>query len=184
MGNAPSMGESVFDGTDSGFKVYYLSGSTGFTSPTWMGYASEMLSPQQDFDTWAANAGLSGNNSLPAATPFHDGVSNLLKYAFLMNAGGPDVRTLLPGTGTVGLPYIARATNGTATTLHFEYLRRKGSGLIYTPRKSPDLTNWLPLGATPVVTAINSEWERVVVEEPYDPVTLPNAFGRVEVSLP
>jgi hypothetical protein len=35
-----------------------------------------------------------------------------------------------------------------------------------------------------VVTNIDSEWERVVIEEPYDPVTQPHAFERVVVSLP
>lgn len=162
-----------------------LSDLTDMAATIGLGIKQAVLSPPlQAFNTWAANAGLTGNNALPAVTPFQDGVSNLLKYAFHMNVGGPDVSKLLPGTGNAGLPYIARATNGSATTLHFEYLRRKSGGLIYTPRKSPDLTNWLPLGATPVVTSIDSEWERVVIEEPYDPVTQPQAFGRVEVTLP
>jgi len=38
MGNAPSMGASVFNATAKGFTVYYTGGSTGFTSPTWKGY--------------------------------------------------------------------------------------------------------------------------------------------------
>ena len=37
-GNAPSMGDGVFDYTASDFTVYYLNGKTGFTSPEWHGY--------------------------------------------------------------------------------------------------------------------------------------------------
>ena len=38
QGNAPAMGASVFNGTASSFKVYYVDGMTGFTTPTWQGY--------------------------------------------------------------------------------------------------------------------------------------------------
>jgi uncharacterized repeat protein (TIGR02543 family) len=43
LGNEPSMGEGVFDSCAPGFTVYYLSGATDFTSPTWMGYPSAVL---------------------------------------------------------------------------------------------------------------------------------------------
>jgi hypothetical protein len=43
IGNAPTMGSSVFSSTASGFTVYYLSGKTGFTTPTWQGY---LLNPK------------------------------------------------------------------------------------------------------------------------------------------
>ena len=42
-GNAPSMGDSAFDGTAAAFKVYYYKSMTGFTSPTWHGYPSVAL---------------------------------------------------------------------------------------------------------------------------------------------
>ena len=41
MGNAPTLGTAVFTGTASGFKIRYLSGKTGWTTPTWNGYAAE-----------------------------------------------------------------------------------------------------------------------------------------------
>lgn len=44
LGNAPSLGSSVFDGCAAGFTVYYLAGKAGFTSPTWNGYPSAVLS--------------------------------------------------------------------------------------------------------------------------------------------
>lgn len=40
LGNAPSMETGVFDGTATWFSVKYYTGATGFTVPTWMGYAS------------------------------------------------------------------------------------------------------------------------------------------------
>ena len=49
-------------------------------------------------------AGLMGLNGLPEATPFDDGVNNLLKYAFNLDLSGPDNRTLEPN-GVSGLPF-------------------------------------------------------------------------------
>ena len=44
--NAPTLGSSVFDQTSSGFTLYYLSGSSGFTSPTWHGYPAQIILTQ------------------------------------------------------------------------------------------------------------------------------------------
>jgi len=38
LGNAPSIGQGVFEGCSSNFTVCYTAGSTGFTTPTWDGY--------------------------------------------------------------------------------------------------------------------------------------------------
>jgi autotransporter-associated beta strand protein len=43
-GNAPTMGSNVFSSTASGFTVYYYDNRTGFTTPTWNGYPTVMLS--------------------------------------------------------------------------------------------------------------------------------------------
>jgi uncharacterized repeat protein (TIGR02543 family) len=45
IGNAPSMGEHVFDSVADGFTVYYSIGMTGFSSPTWMGYPAILIAP-------------------------------------------------------------------------------------------------------------------------------------------
>ena len=69
----------------------------------------------------------------------------------------------------------------------FEFLRRKNSGLIYTPQKSGELTNpasWIPLTDPPTIIAIDATWERVIYEEPYNATTTPQCFGRVHVTLP
>jgi hypothetical protein len=133
--------------------------------------------------SWATAAGLSGADPLPDATPFNDGVPNLLKYAFNMNAAGPDVRVLTTG-GSSGLPRIAVDTSGAEPVLQVAFLRRKGSGLIYTPQRSDTLGNFVAMSGTQTVTSIDAQWERVTVEEPAPPATAPSSFARVRVSLP
>lgn len=44
LGTAPNMGSKVFTNCAAGFTVYYLAGKVGFTSPTWNGYPSAVLS--------------------------------------------------------------------------------------------------------------------------------------------
>ena len=132
---------------------------------------------------WTTSAGLSGANAAPDATPFNDGIENLLKYAFNMNAAGPDVRVLMT-SGAAGLPQIAVDSSGAEPVLKVEFLRRKGSGLIYTPQRSNSLGSFVGMAGTQTVTSINAQWERVTVEEPAPPATAPSAFARVQVSLP
>jgi hypothetical protein len=138
-------------------------------------------------ETMSTNSSLIGNDALPNATPFKDGIENLLKYAFNMNLGGPDVGLLEPhGTGTSGLPSITTPDDAPPGTLRFEFLRRKGSGLLYTPQKNTTLdeSSWSPLTATPVISSIDNQWERVVYTEPPPPIPAPVCFGRVSVAIP
>ncbi len=143
-------------------------------------------SPADAFVHTMTNAGLAGPTATPDATPHGDGVNNLLKYAFNMNLADKDSRTMPPG-GTAGLPAITTQPNTPAGILRFEFVRRIGSGLIYTPQKNPNPGNpasWVPLTDTPSVNAIDAAWERVIYEEPYDPTAAPRLFGRVHVTLP
>jgi hypothetical protein len=139
--------------------------------------------PAAALSSWTIAAGLSGENAAPDATPFNDGIENLLKYAFNMNAAGPDVRVLATG-GAAGLPQIAVDSSGAEPVLKVTFLRRKGSGLIYTPQRSDTLGNFEAMTGTQTVTSIDSQWERVSVEEPAPPATTPSAFARVQVALP
>lgn len=70
--------------------------------------------------------------------------------------------------------------------MRVEFLRRKGSGLTYTPKRSSTLApnSFVPMGGTPVVTSIDTNWERVVVQESANPATLPQSFALVEVTIP
>ena len=132
---------------------------------------------------WASSSVLSGPNTAPTATPFNDGVENLLKYAFNMNPAGPDVSVLATG-GSSGLPQIAVDSSGAEPVLKVAFLRRKGSGLIYTPQRSDTLGAFVAMTGTQTVTYIDAQWERVTVQEPAPPASAPSAFARVQVSLP
>ena len=43
---------------------------------------------------------------------------------------------------------------------------------------------WTNLTDTPTVVPIDTNWERVIYEEPYDATITPKCFGRVQVTLP
>jgi hypothetical protein len=133
------------------------------------------------FNDWCDASGLFGAYAAPDATPFDDGVENILKYAFNMNAGGPDVGVLAPG-GSSGLPKVSLDQSGQQPVLRVEFLRRKGSGLIYTPQRSTTIGGFVSMTGTQTVTPIDSNWERVVVEET-TPLTT-QSFARVAVGLP
>ena len=81
---------------------------------------------------------------------------------------------------------IGLTGTASAKMIRVEFLRRKGSGLIYTPKRSSTLApgSFVAMGGTPVVTFIDANWERVVVQESANPVILPKSFAIVEVSLP
>jgi FG-GAP repeat len=135
------------------------------------------------FNHAAATAGLAGPGAQPLAVPFSDGQANLNKYAFNMDLARPGVQTLVPGTGGAGLPSITLQTNGAAGTLRFEFVRRIDSGLIYTPLTGTDMASsdsWSPLGISPVVTAIDDRWERVIYTAPVNVDTTPANFRHRE----
>lgn len=135
-------------------------------------------------DTVAASTGLAGSNALPGSMPFKDGVPNLLKYAFNMNMTGPDSRILSPASETSGLPRAGLAASESGPVFRMEYLRRRGSGLNYVPKISTNLDGFVLMTGEVTTTEISSEWEKVTVETPWDPVSVPKLFGRVEVTLP
>ncbi|MEO7317778.1 MAG: hypothetical protein ABIZ56_02190, partial [Chthoniobacteraceae bacterium] len=141
--------------------------------------------PRQFFDNVAAAAGLSGPAAAPNATPFGDGIANLLKYAFEMNLARPDVHPL-PPSGNSGLPSAQLVNIGGQTYWQFEFIRRKASGLIYTPLKSTSLAlgSFVPMTGTRMVQNIGAECERVIVLEPATPDITPAFFGKIQVSLP
>jgi len=136
------------------------------------------------YEDWAAAAGLVWPDSAPDAAPFGDGVPNLLKYAFNMDGSGPDSQTLVPGTGTAGLPYWSFIAGEGTLTMRVEFLRRKGAAMIYAPVVSPCLDPFLsiPVSGEPFVSDVDAEWERVVVEEVCDLLAQPQNFARVEVA--
>ncbi|WP_269525997.1 S8 family serine peptidase [Coraliomargarita parva] len=134
----------------------------------------------------AAEAGLSDVDKSAEGTPFDDGVSNLLKYAFNMNLGEADSTRMVSG-GTAGLPLYSLIPEGEGMVWQMEYIRRRGAGLVYTPMRSNSLEagSFYPIvGTTESVTTIDDFWERVVIDEVIDPEINPFGFGYIDVSLP
>lgn len=143
------------------------------------------FAPGLRYADWAMVHGLTGDDALPEAVPFREGVSNLLKYAFNMNGSGPDVRSLVPATGSSGLPVLCIDASGAVPVAHFEYLRRKIEGVTYLPVQSSTgvAGDWGPMSGAVTVTEIDLDWERVVIEHPLG-AAFPVEFFRVEITLP
>lgn len=131
-----------------------------------------------------ADAGLTGEDALPNAAPFGDGVDNLLKFAFNMNLSGYDNGSLAPG-GNSGLPTFELTENEGVTTFELNFIRRTGSPLVYTPQRGGSLDNFATMtGAVTVTPIAGGEFERVTISEPCDPEVIPRCFGRVLVTVP
>lgn len=128
MGDAPAVGIAAFESVGSGFTFYYLSGSSGFTSPTWSGHPSVMIDENQypaaswllthhmDYDT-----GL--NQDLNS-----DGVSLLMAYALNLN---PNIRL------TGDLPQVI--VSGSSMNMTFYGLAQ---GVSYRVETSENLIDW------------------------------------------
>ncbi|YCM42059.1 hypothetical protein V2O64_12175 [Verrucomicrobiaceae bacterium 227] len=132
----------------------------------------------------AAEAGLTGDDALPNATPFGDGIDNLLKFAFNMNLSGYDNGKLAPG-GNSGLPAFSLKSEEGISTFELEFVRRVGSSLTYSAQRSDSLGDFVEMQGAVTITAIpGGEFERVTVSEPCDPAIIPRCFGRVLVTAP
>jgi hypothetical protein len=146
---------------------------------------SRTAMPAELFQGAAETAGLSGEDAMATATPRFDGTANLLKYAFNMSLVAPDTSVLVEGSGSRGLPAIRYVSVDGNGFLRLEYVRRKNSGLTYTPWKSTNLSpgSWLPLSSVPVFSTIDDSWERVVYLESMAAGEA-SGFGRVDIALP
>ena len=81
------------------------------------------------------------------------------------------------------LPSITMENFKNAPHLRLEFLRRTGSGILYSPVKSSDLAQWADLLSTPAVERISEGWERVIHHEEISPGQS-KVFGAVRVFLP
>ena len=93
---------------------------------------------------------------------------------------------MTPDSGTSGLPTYALDDSGPETVVRVQYIRRTGSGLVYTPLKSGDLQTetFEPMNGTETSETLGGGFERVTVVAPCDPATEPTCFWRVRVTLP
>ncbi|MCX6877449.1 MAG: leucine-rich repeat protein [Verrucomicrobia bacterium] len=111
IGNAPLLESGVFQSTASDFTVYYLAGNTGFTTPTWMGYAAFPGTPPQFTSAAPAADGKVGTaySHLCTAT----GTPNA---TFAVTSGAlPDGLSLTPDGVIYGTPTTKGIATGTIT---------------------------------------------------------------------
>jgi hypothetical protein len=132
---------------------------------------------------------VSGSNAAPRG----DGIPNLLKYAFNLDPAVATTgagRFLTEGTGAAGLPCM-RIEQAGGLRLRIEFVRRRNAAdLLYEPQFCTSLTavegtpnGWAVPTATETVTAIDADWERVVVED-QPPPGAASRFSRVRVTVP
>jgi len=161
-GDAPGMGQDVFSSTAAGFTVSYLSGSSGFTSPTWQGYpAVEIDEAVYPAAKWLLTHGL------PYDTDLHqdlngDGIILLTAYALDLD----------PHNALAGMPRAFRSPGGVSMTYY-----ASASGINYTVLTSTDLKVWETAGVTlsdldaedrrtaTIQTAVSRGFMRVLVED-------------------
>lgn len=119
--------------------------------------------------------------------PNDDGTTNLACYAFNLD---PSLfqASVMPAGGFSGLPLITMTGVGGSQRLSIQFVRRKASansGLTYLPQFGDSLAETGPgsfsnATGTPIVTDIDSVWERVVIEDTATGGA--RRFGRVKVS--
>ncbi|MDB6079663.1 MAG: hypothetical protein JWO82_3410, partial [Akkermansiaceae bacterium] len=132
-GNAPAVGTAVFDAEASGFTVYFYPAKTGFTTPTWQGYAAVSLEAPASIVTWLTGNGFSPGTGL-LSDPNGDGVNLLLAYGL-----GLDPNQDL--SGSLPQPVLA----GDSLSLTFQ---GDSEGVTYGVEVSDDLTTWTTTGVT------------------------------------
>ncbi|MFA7345289.1 MAG: leucine-rich repeat protein [Terrimicrobiaceae bacterium] len=134
LGDAPSiMGGWVFDHAASAFTVKYHGAASGFTSPTWMGYASVNLDATSPSATWQATNftpdDVATGRTTMTADFDRDGMANLLEYAFGKNPKAPDASGIIPNVsgGKMQISFKCDATR---------------TDITYTVQASSNLSTW------------------------------------------
>jgi len=115
---------------------------------------------------WAWSRGVSSTNIGPLADGDDDDVTLLEEFAFNMNPLAGDAMPLAPA-GTNGLPVFGFAFDG-GVSAEARYIRRRDAaliGLTYHLEAGSNLVSWISLGPG-TATLINSDYERVLVDEP------------------
>ena len=153
-----------------------IDGKNGAGGLAYIAWNFEEL-PPSTLESWAAAFGLSGKSLLASADDDNDQISLLEEYAFNLDPTASDNHYVTPGSGTSGLPLIRLIDD----RLQIEYLRRKLDGNLAT---TPQFGSSLPAGfvaatETEIVTPINGQFERVVINDSQTTSTALTRFGRV-----
>jgi arylsulfatase A-like enzyme/O-glycosyl hydrolase len=147
-------------------------------------YEEVPIVPIESFASALTNAGLTGADALAFADADEDGVNNVVEYAFNLDMTASDRHRLVAGTGTSGLPTYLLADAGGFDRLDLEYLRRLNTvELEYLPEFTGNLVSgvWESPIAVETVVPVDSNWERVTVQDLETTGTASNRFGRVPI---
>ena len=88
------------------------------------------------YASWATGMGLTGDAALPGATPYNDGITNLLRYAMNLPAASADAFALAAHSNLV----VATGTQDFV----MEYRKRKGmTDVTLVVQTSTDLLTWV-----------------------------------------
>ncbi len=153
LGDAPpSFGLYVFHFAAADFTIHYLSGSSGFTSPTWQGYPATPWFMDNGLDPVSGDLNQDVNG---------DGVTLLMAYALNLDPS-LDLSGSLPkpviGSDTMSMAYYAITP-----------------GIVYTVETSEDLETWTSSGITFSGLDLNNEITATV------DTTAPHYFLRLKV---
>jgi hypothetical protein len=141
------------------------------------------------YQDWAVGLGLSGVAMDPAGDSDHDGVKNIVEWAFGTNPAMSSLRAIHVSGGVLdvhGGPTMLSVRNLWGGLNRFALFgRRKDAaavGLTYAVEFSADLTDWTGSAAAPTVIAQDSEIEAVTVPFPALVNGLPPHFFRIKVA--
>ncbi len=113
-------------------RIYFISGSTGFTFPTWRGFPSlEIAAPPSAPKTWFLGNGFPLDTDSDQDTN-GDGVSLLMAYALNLNPNDHltnQLPTVVLDSEKMSLSYFATS-----------------DGIVYKVETSTDFVDWIPEG--------------------------------------
>jgi sugar lactone lactonase YvrE len=136
---------------------------------------------RKSFFSTTSNTG----NAADLADPDHDGLCNLVEFAFGMD---PWVSCGVEVGNPVSMPESSVFQEANGPVLSLVYFRRKASGLSgvsYVAEFGSSLENggpggWSPSTAVELIENVNSSWEKVIIQDTEE-AGQPARFGRIRI---
>ena len=128
------------------------------------------------------------DNFEDAATPGHDGVPNIVKFAFNMTTNNyADLSVynhqIMTPDGVSGLPLMQLDASNHLTIIAVQRRAYTDPGIAYIPEASSSLSGpWTQIMATASSTPIDFTWERVVYTDTATPANSPVRFVQLKIS--
>ena len=184
-------GISYFDGvpTESGEFVVEITGwrgkaENGAKTPTYELVLKVLPSDKIDpYLVWAKRFDLVESAAELNADKDQDTITNLLEYAFNLDGSRSDLSPVEPKEGVSGLPLCEAVAVDGLPGWRFTFMKRLDDPrLKYTVQASSDGEHWEDQTAEPKVTSVDSQWERIVMEDVI-PEDWDTGFFRVAVDF-